>query len=255
MLPSFQSQDPVSKIGLRLSGLKERVSSLLKQMGRDDSVMIVASSRALMADPVMHAAQAGIRHFCEEFLPEGISKKPVVDHRVPGLTWHFCGRIPNQKMKLAVDNFDWIHSIDKITQLSALREALGHREKKVSILIEVNPLGVEKRNGANPSDLEAIITQIQGIPNANFKGLSFKTEHFLTLDKAAEGFKRMQDIFENLKSNGVLPKEGMHLAMGSSRDYESAILQGSTMIRQGSSIFGEDAYQMMGGNELETFDL
>lgn len=256
ILPSFQSEGPVGQIALRLSGLREQIKKILLSQNRPEGdVMIVASSRALMADPVSYAAQAGIQHFCEEFLPEGIAKRPVVDHKVPGLTWHFTGSLLGKKLAMAVEFFDWIHSIDKITQVSALKSAIDGKNRQISVLVEVNPVGQEKRLGVDPKDLPELLAALTQLPRIQLQGLSFKSEQFLSKDTALKGFDLMREIHENCLKKGYLPKTARHCAMGSSRDYEAAVKSGSTMLRLGEALFGESAYHMMGGNTLEAFDL
>lgn len=256
ILPTFQSQDPVAKIALHLSGLRENINRVLKENGKpEDSVTLMASGRALMADPVTHAAKAGVKHICEEFLPEGVAKRPVVDQKVPGLAWHFTGSLLGKKIGLAVEFFDWIHSVDRVTLISDLRRAVLQKARRICVLIEVNPLGDEKRLGVSEKDLPELAEALIQIPEIQLMGLSFKTEQFMSSSAVLEGFETMARIQAEGHRKGFLPPYAKDLAMGSSRDYLQAVSTGSTILRVGSALFGEDAYHVMGGNELELFDL
>lgn len=255
-LPSFGSSHAPSQAAARLAKIREEVDRQLEAGGRPKgSVQIVASSRALMADPVTHLAQAGMRDFCEEFLPEGIAKRPVIDAKVPGVVWHYAGRFHPAKAKTTVEFFDWVHTIDRVTQVRALREAVAGRERPLHVLIEVNPLGEAKRLGCSPQELPELIEALRDLPGIQLEGLSLKTEHFMTPESTLDGFEKIKKIQIDMIDKSILPEAASVLAMGSSRDYAAAVAAGSTMLRLGAILFGEDAYRVMGGNPLETFDL
>ena len=255
-LPTLGSSHAPTQAATRLASFREAVDQELQRLGREKgSVRIVATSRALMADPVTHLAQAGMRDFCEEFLPEGVSKRPVVDAKVTGLTWHFAGRLVPQKMPLVLESFDWIHTLDRATLVRPLKEALQARTTPLHVLIEVNPLGNSKRLGCSEEDLPELIEATRAIPGMTLQGLSFRTEHFIDLEEASYGFKKMKEIQEDMMNQEILHEEMSCLAMGASRDYREALAQGATFLRVGTALFGEEAYRVMGGNPLETFDL
>jgi len=197
-----------------------------------------------MVDPVLDAVNAGIRELCEEYLPEGITKRPPVDHRVPGITWHFVGELPPQKIHLAVEFFEWIHSVDRITTIRSLSEAVAAKGKKeLKLLVEVNPLGKRKRMGASPEEVPFLIEAVQRIPGVRLMGLSMKNESAFSAKESVEAFRAMEKLRNEFLNKGVLPTQAIDLAMGSSRDFEEAISRGATIVRLGKAVFGTRAEQ------------
>ena len=121
-LPSFnlKVQGALSR---RWIELQKRVQNAVTLGKHQQTVRIIATSRGLMADPVMEACEAGIANFSEDYLPEGITKKPVIQHRFPLTIWHFTGVIQPNKLHLVVEFFDWVHLFDRATLLKPLSEA------------------------------------------------------------------------------------------------------------------------------------
>lgn len=238
-LPTVEIQTRNTATGVRVTQVRKRIQQVTEKMGKDPStVCLIAASRSLMTDPVVEAAEAGIKDFCEDFLPEGITKQPVVDHRVSGLTWHFTGSLLNKKLHLAVEFFDWIHTLDRLTLLRSLTEAVKSKTKKLHVLIEVNVLGHQKRMGIDPKELPALAKELALIPNLVLSGLSFKSEHFLSSENSLVAYKEMAKLHKKLLDNGVLSSHATELAMGCSQDYERAIEEGATMLRLGQAVFG-----------------
>jgi len=240
-LPSF-NLTTTTATARRWSELQKGVQDAIKNSPNDRSVQIVATTRGLMADPVLEACEAGITEFAEDYLPEGITKKPVIQHRFPLSVWHFTGVINPNKLHLAVEAFDWIHLFDRATLLKPLAEACEkHPNKKTKLLIEVNSSGNSKKHGALEKDVSILCDEIQKIPNIELMGLSCKSELMMSQAICIQAYERLAKLHQKLVKEGVLPPSAKTLAMGTSRDYVQAIRLGSTMIRVGSTIFGKSA--------------
>ena len=208
----------------------------------NQTVRIVASTRGLMADPVLEACEAGVGEFCEDYIPEGVTKKPVITHRFPSTTWHFGGIIQPNRLPIAVEYFEWIDMFDRMTLLQPLQEAFRkHPTVKTKILIEVNPIGSIKKNGARLEDVPYLCEELQKIPQVILRGLSCKSELMMNKPVAMKAYEKTFQIHKELLEKGILPSTATDLAIGSSRDYVEAIKLGSTMIRVGSAMFGQSA--------------
>ncbi len=224
----------------RWAELQKRVQTASKNS--PNHITVIATTRGLMADPVLQACEAGVTEFCEDYLPEGITKKPVIVHRFPTTTWHFTGSLQPNKLHLAVEFFDWIHMFDRETLLKPLNEAFEkHPGKKTKILIEVNPIGTMKKNGVSLQELPKLCDGLQKIPQAKLMGLSCRSELMMSENVAAKAYDLVKNEQVKLIEKGMLPKTSDQLAMGSSRDLEKAIQSGSTMLRIGSALFGKSA--------------
>ena len=240
-LPSFNLTTQ-SATARRWIDLQKGVQSVFDGNPNHSPVQIVATTRGLMADPVLEACEAGVSEFAEDYLPEGITKKPVIQHRFPFSVWHFTGIINPNKLHLAVEAFDWIHLFDRTTLLKPLAEACEkHPNKKTKLLIEVNSSGNSKKHGALEKDVPFLCDEIQKIPNIELMGLSCKSELMMSQAICIQAYERLAKLHQKLLKEGALPTSATTLAMGTSRDYEQAIRLGSTMIRVGSTLFGKSA--------------
>lgn len=240
-LPSFNSTIRSATL-LRWQILQTKVNESIQKNNISYPVDIVASTRGLMADPVLEACEAGVTHFAEDYLPEGITKKPVITHRFPNTTWHFTGVLQPNKLHLAVEFFDWIHIFDRTTLVKPLVEACQkHEHKKTKLLIEINPLGHFKKHGATEKDLAHLCEEISKIKNIQLAGFSCRSELMISPSQALSAYEKTAQLHRKFLKEGVLPANATTLALGSSRDFEKAIEFGSTMIRVGSSLFGKSA--------------
>ncbi len=240
-LPSFNS--PIrTATSMRWIELQRKVDEVIEKHGIKHAVEIVASTRGLMADPVLEACDAGVRSFAEDYLPEGITKKPVITHRYPDTIWHFTGVLQPNKLHLAVEFFDWIHIFDRTTLLKPLAEACEkHSNKKTKLLIEINPLGHVKKHGASGDDVAYLCEEVVKIPNIELKGFSCRSELMIAPASAILAYEKTAKLHQKFLKEGKLPSSATTLAIGSSRDFEKAIEIGSNLIRVGSSLFGKSA--------------
>jgi PLP dependent protein len=229
-LPSIQTEFLGTATERRLELVRNRVQVAAERAGRKaESVRLVAVSRSWMVDPVLEVARTGVTDFAEEFVPEGVTKRPPVDAKVQNLHWHFTGTLVPKAMGVTVEFFDWIHSFDRSTLLRSLSEAVQAKQKRdLKVLIEVNPLGIQKRSGVSPDQISELSEGLVKIPRVVFAGLSFKSEASLSVADRLRGFEM----------TAKLASTGMELAMGTSQDFERAIGFGATIIRLGTAVFG-----------------
>lgn len=236
-LPSILVSD-ITATARRFKAIQTRLNA----SNEKNATRVVASTRGLMADPVLEACDAGVTEFCEDYLPEGVTKKPVITHKYPGTVWHFGGILQPNKLPIVVEFFEWIDMFDRATLIQPLRVACErHEDKKIKLLIEVNPIGNVKKHGAIFSDLPYLCEEIQKIKNIELMGLSCKSELMMSIDIAAKAYELTKKEHQSLLEKGILPSSAKELAIGSSRDMEKAVSLGSTMVRVGSALFGKSA--------------
>lgn len=226
----------------RLEDVRKGIASAASRSGRDpNSIRLVASSRTLMVDPVVAAAEAGLTHFCEDFLPEGVTKRPPVDRRVKGLEWHFTGDIPAPKVHLALEFFDWIHTVDRLTLLRPLKETVDKSvkgDRVVKVLIELNPMGHQKRTGISMEEAPALAQGLGNIPKLKLAGISLTREPFMAAIDLRSTYRNLRFQMQQWREEGIFPLHATELAFGSSRDFEIAVEEGATLLRLGSALFG-----------------
>ena len=231
-LPTIHTDAP-SLFELRFQEVRKRIDAAAKKEGRSPLLIrLVGSTRDLMVDPVLDAARGGLKEFNEEFIAEGVTKKPTIDRTVSGLKWHFSGTLQSKNMPLAVEFFDVLHGFDRLTLIRPLQEALSKKKRKnLEIFIEVNPLGTMKRTGVSVQELPALIESLLKIKEIRLKGLSFKSEPALSLLDRRHAYQEISKLVHQL------PRESRELSLGTSADFETAIACGSTLLRIGSLLF------------------
>lgn len=190
-----------------------------------NDVTLVLLSQGLMADPTANILDCGVLHAGEMFWPEGVAKKPIVNHRVKNISWHFCGSLERQKLSLILENFEWIWGMDKQSLRGALR-ALTIK-KNINVLLEVNPLGEKKRVGIDSKDIQEAVDVLNSISFVKLMGFSFQVEHFMTLQDVKYGFEKTKEFFLTYKSSF---KHGAILAFSCSGYLELALQMGANMV-------------------------
>lgn len=159
-----------------------------------------------------------------EILREQFSALPV--------QWHFIGHIQSRKVKFLV-NYDWIHSLDRIEIAEALNGKLRELNKSISVLIEVNIGNEEAKSGIAAEALEGFVDKLD-FSQIVIRGLMCMPPP-LAPEARRAFFQKAHELFLRLGAG----RNWDTLSMGTSEDYEVAIEEGATMVRLGSTLFGE----------------
>ncbi|MBM3214837.1 YggS family pyridoxal phosphate-dependent enzyme [Candidatus Poribacteria bacterium] len=220
----------------RLSDLQSKVADAASRSGRRaDDVLIVAVSKMVPCESIAHAIAAGIQHVGENKVQEADPKIGVLGRQV---TWHMVGHLQTNKVKRAVELFDWIQSVDSVRLLDRINRQAEALEMTPRVLLQVNTSGEPSKFGASPGDLETLVHFASECRHVGVEGLM--TIGPLTHDEAAvrKSFQRLRTLAETARSWKLPRVSFAHLSMGMSGDYVTAIEEGATIIRIGSAIFG-----------------
>jgi pyridoxal phosphate enzyme (YggS family) len=198
------------------------------------SIGLLAVSKTKPAEAVREAFAAGIREFGENYLQEALNKQAQL--RDLPLSWHFIGPIQSNKTRAIAENFDWVHSVDRLKIAQRLSEQRPADLAPLNICIQVNVSGEASKSGCTPQDLPALASAIAALPRLKLRGLMAIPEP--TEDRAAQdaAFATVRTLQDSLK----LPLDT--LSMGMSHDLESAVAQGATWVRIGTALFGARDY-------------
>jgi pyridoxal phosphate enzyme (YggS family) len=172
------------------------------------------------------AIEAGIRHIGENRLQEALPKREALGDLA--VTWHFIGHLQTNKAKKVVENFDWVECVDRSDLAEKLNQAAT---KPLPVLIEVN-LGEEtSKSGAEPEALEGLVESLKQYERLDLRGL-------MTIPPFSEDPEKVRPYFRKLRQ--LAERFGLpQLSMGMSNDFEVAVEEGATMVRIGTSLFGE----------------
>ncbi len=217
-----------------------------------DSLTLIAVSKTQPVQKILELYDLGIKNFGENYVQEALPKiqalkdfvSPLAgetDQRALGLlgregvTWHFLGPIQSNKTKLIAENFDWVHSVDTIKTAQRLSNQRPKDLPKLKLCIQININQEPSKSGlTNFQDLRNLAQEILKLPNLNLMGLMCIPEN--NLNKIQDSFSQLKNLLDQLNLN--LNLELKTLSMGMSGDFKEAILEGSTMIRVGTKLFG-----------------
>ena len=214
---------------------QEQIGELEQQRGRPrGSVTLLAVSKRQSVAKIREAAAAGVRDFGENYLQEAIEKQRQLED-LPKLIWHFIGPIQSNKTRGISENFDWVHSVDRSKIARRLSEQRPAHLKPLSICIQINLSEEDTKSGTTTTqaaDLCALTDSLENIRLRGLMAIPAPSEH---ADEQRKNFMALSRLFNTLKSKHPSMDT---LSMGMSNDYGTAILQGSTMIRLGTALFG-----------------
>ena len=205
------------------------------------STRLLAVSKTFGADAVLAAVAAGQRAFGENYLQEGVDKIRAVREALPAqqLEWHFIGPIQSNKTRPIAEHFDWVHTVEREKIAVRLSEQRPEGLAPLNICLQVNISGEASKSGVAPGDVLALARQVATLPKLQLRGLMAIPESTDEESGQRAAFRRMRELFDRLRAEGL---ELDTLSMGMSADMRAAILEGATIVRVGSAIFGARSY-------------
>jgi pyridoxal phosphate enzyme (YggS family) len=196
-----------------------------------DSVTLLAVSKAQPANKVRAVAQLGVRDFGESYLQEALDKMEAL--RDLSLTWHFIGRLQANKTRPVAASFDWVHGVDRLKIAERLSEQRPFHAPPLNVCLQVNIAGEASKGGVTTAELPALATAVAALPRLKLRGLMCIPPD--QDDPTRHWFASTRRLLEALNAAGAKLDT---LSMGMSGDFESAILEGATLVRVGTALFG-----------------
>ena len=224
------------ELSVILDEVKAKIAAACAKAGRDPSeVEIIAVTKTHGEDVVREAWENGLAIVGENKVQEAAWKKPA---SVSGPSWHLIGHLQSNKVRPALELFDFIHSVDSIKLADRINLIADDIGAQPHILLEVNVSGEKSKSGLKPEDVEPTIRHIlEACPRLTVEGLMTMAPFSENPEDARPYFRRLRELRDGLQEKlGVgLPK----LSMGMSGDYEVAVEEGATWVRLGTVLFGE----------------
>ena len=203
-----------------------------------ENVKLLAVSKTKPLEYLEEAYQCGVRDFGENKVQELVEK---YDNFHKDVRWHLIGHLQTNKVKYLVDKVFLIHSLDNLNLLNMIEKVFGKAGRTADTLIQINIGREESKTGILEEELEDFITEIEKCQHVSVKGI------MVIIPQGDEEsnrsyFRKTKQIFEELKSRKFKNITMQILSMGMTHDYETAIEEGSTLVRIGTGIFGERNY-------------
>ncbi|HYP81839.1 YggS family pyridoxal phosphate-dependent enzyme [Variovorax sp.] len=224
----------------KLQQVRDRIAAACLACGRTpESVRLLAVSKTFAAPALREAHAAGQSAFGENYVQEGLAKIEALADLRAGLEWHCIGPLQSNKTRPVAEQFDWVHSVDRLKIAQRLSEQRPPGLAPLQLCLQVNVDGGANKSGVAPADALALAQQVSQLPNIRLRGLMAIPEPAEGFEAQRALFERAAQLYEKLRAAGLALDT---LSLGMSADLEAAIAAGSTMVRVGTAIFGGRAY-------------
>ena len=225
----------MTSIAANLQAVRARIAAACLAAGRPaGSVQLLAVSKTWPAASVREAAAAGQHAFGENYAQEAVDKATeLVDL---GLEWHFIGPLQSNKTRLVAENFVWVHSVDRLKIAERLDAQRPPGLARLQVCLQVNVSGEASKSGCAPDQAAALAHAAAALPNLCLRGLMAIPEPSDDASLQRRRFARLRKLRDQINKEGLLLDT---LSMGMSHDLEAAIMEGATLVRVGTAIFGE----------------
>jgi pyridoxal phosphate enzyme (YggS family) len=221
--------------------IQERMAEAALRSGRQPSdVTLLAATKTVDPEVINHAIGLGLTHMGENRVQELCTKYDRL-HR-DGVNIQLIGHLQTNKVRQIVDKVTTIQSVDSLRLAQEISRVCQKQNKSMDVLLEVNIGGEMQKSGIAPELLEELYDQTMALPMLRVRGLMTIPPVCETETQVRKYFSQMRQLFLDIqakKSDNVYID---CLSMGMSQDYEAAILEGATMVRAGSSLFGARSY-------------
>ncbi len=226
----------MEQIKQNLEEIKRRLKDAARCAGRDPAeIRLVAVTKTVGPERLQEAVAAGQVLFGENYVQEAKTKIASLG---PGLTWHFVGHLQSNKARVAVELFDLIHSVDRLSLAQALEQAAGRLGKVQNILLQVNLAGEESKSGIAPENAQALLRDISKMPHLKVMGLMTMPPWFDEPERVRPYLKELRELRDRLRRLNLVEGDLPELSMGMTGDFEVAVAEGATLVRIGTAIFG-----------------
>jgi pyridoxal phosphate enzyme (YggS family) len=220
-----------------IQNIGENLKNASLQAGRDpDGVHLIAVTKTFGADAVIQAIDAGITDFGENYVQELVEKRTaLIDKEV---RWHFIGHLQSNKVKYIAEWIHMIHSVDSEGLAAEIDKRAAKAGRIIDVLVEVNTSEESTKFGVRPDLAIDLIQTVARFEHLNLKGLMTIGPFTDIAEESRTAFRLLRSLFDRANSSGIVKHPMTELSMGMTHDYQTAIAEGSTLVRIGTAIFG-----------------
>ncbi len=220
-------------IAQQLDKIHLRIEAAALAAGRNrNDIQLLAVTKTRPCDDIQAAIEAGQHRFGENYLQESLQKINSIN--CSDCEWHFIGPCQSNKTSAIASTFDWVHSVDRLKIAQRLNDQ-RQSEQALNICLQVNISNEASKTGILPEHLSALAEGVQNLPRLRLRGLMALPAAAVEFETQRVAFAQLKTLFDALNSKG---HQLDTLSMGMSNDMEAAIMEGATLVRIGSDIFG-----------------
>ncbi|MHB1188077.1 YggS family pyridoxal phosphate-dependent enzyme [Thiobacillus sp.] len=222
----------------RLHAVQTRIAHAAAEAGRNAAaIRLLAVSKTFGAAAVRDLAACGQREFGENYVQEALEKQAAL--RDLPLEWHFIGPIQSNKTRAIAEHFSWVHGIDRLKVAERLSAQRPAGLPPLQVCIEINVSGEASKGGVAPAELPVLVAAVSKLPGLQLRGLMAIPASTPDVAEQRAAFRQVREQLDALRARGYTLDT---LSMGMSADLEAAILEGATIVRIGTALFGERSH-------------
>jgi PLP dependent protein len=222
-----------------LQQVHRRLAGACAQAGRPvQSVTLLNVSKTFGPEAVREAVAAGEHRFGENYVLEGVEKIAALAELRDRLEWHLIGPLQSNKTRIVAEQFDWVHSVDRLKIAERLAAQRPAHLAPLQVCLQINISGEPSKSGLRPEEALEIAVAVAQMPRLRLRGLMAIPEPAADLAAQRAPHRALRELLGRLQGEG-LPVDT--LSMGMSADLEAAVIEGATVVRVGSAIFGARA--------------
>ena len=217
-----------------LRAVRARIAGAAARCGRSvDSITLIGVGKAQPVELLRAAAAAGVTDLGESYVQEALGKLEALAD-LP-LIWHFIGQLQANKTRSIAQRFQWVHGVDRLRLAQRLAEQRPYHAPPLNVCVQINIAGESTKAGIAPDEAPALVAAIAALPRLKLRGLMCVPPAESDPARQRRWFAEVRRVFERLNAEGAALDT---LSMGMSADLEAAVLEGATMVRIGTALFG-----------------
>jgi pyridoxal phosphate enzyme (YggS family) len=233
----------MSMIADNLVDVRRRIAGACAASGRPvESVTLLTVSKTFDAAAVREAFAAGERRFGENYVQEGVDKIAALADLRSQIEWHLIGPLQSNKTRVVAEQFDWVHSVDRLKIAQRLSEQRPSHLPPLQVCLQVNISGEASKSGLNVAEVAAVARVVTVLPRLRLRGLMAIPEAASDAapgdDRQRRPHRALRELLARLQADGLALDT---LSMGMTGDLEAAVAEGATIVRVGTAIFGRRA--------------
>ena len=220
----------------KLHQVHTRIARACAQAGRAvESVTLLSVSKTFGPGAVREAVAAGEQRFGENYVQEGVDKIAQLADLREHIEWHLIGPLQSNKTRVVAEQFDWVHSVDRLKIAQRLSEQRPAHLPPLQLCLQVNISAEPSKSGLRPADVADVAHAVAALPRVTLRGLMAIPEPAADFDAQRAPYRALRELMQSLQAGGLALDT---LSIGMSADLEAAIAEGATLVRIGSAIFG-----------------
>ncbi len=242
----------MGSIGSNLQEVKRRIAEACAAAGRDANirtssagevaspgVLLLAVSKTFDEAALREAFAAGQRAFGESYVQEALLKIEALADLRPAIEWHLIGPLQSNKTRPVAEVFDWVHSIERLKTAQRLAEQRPAWLPPLNLCLQVNVSGEASKSGVDPAGLPELARGVAALPRdrVQLRGLMSIPEPAQDAAARRRPHRLLRELMAALQASSGLQLDT--LSMGMSADLEAAVMEGATVVRVGTAIFGQ----------------